>query len=458
MDIKKYKKIYMSGIGGISMSGIAMILNNWGFEVCGSDAIESQQTDLLEENGIKVIIGQKADNLNGDIDLYVYSAAIKENNPEFVKAKELGLKMIERGEFLGELTKLFKDTIGVSGTHGKTTTSSMLCCEFLEAKKDPTIQIGSNLKQINGNYRVGNSDYFIIEACEYSNSFLNFRQRSAIVLNIDDDHLDFFGNIENVKKSFIEYVSKLPENGFLVLNKDDERVFDLRNYTKTKVITVGKMDADWTYNNIEFDDNGYPSYDVYHNGNLCHRIKLSVEGEHNVFNSLCSIAMSDAYGIDIDTCAKALKDYTGAQRRMEYKGNFNGARVFDDYGHHPTEINAVLNAIKNKKHNKSWVVFEPHTYSRLVQHLNEFANVLSNFDYIIIIDIYAAREINTYNISEKDLVNLITKLNKNVVHISHYDEIVNYLQKNVQKDDIVLTLGAGYVTKISDLLVNKKDE
>lgn len=452
MNIRDYKKIFMSGIGGISMSGIAIILKKWGFDITGSDAISSLQTETLQKNGINVIIGQNADNIDKSFDLFIYTAAIKNDNPEYLKAQELGIKMIERGEFLGELTKLFEDTIGISGTHGKTTTSSMVSCEFLEAGYDPSIQIGSNLNQINGNYRVGHSDYFIIEACEYSNSFLNFKQRSAIVLNIDDDHLDFFGNIDNIKKSFIQYVGNLPENGFLVLNRDDERVYDLRNYTKAKVITVGKKDADWTFDNISFDSDGYPTYDLYHNGELVKNIKLSVFGKHNVFNSVCSIALSYAYGIDVDTSAKALLKYTGAERRMEFKGTVNGASIFDDYGHHPTEIAAVLEGIKNKEHNESWVVFEPHTFSRLSEHLLEFANILCGFDHIIVTDIYAAREKNTFNIHEKDLLNEIEKNGKKALHISDFNDIVAYLKNNVSKGDIIITLGAGYVTKIGKML------
>lgn len=453
IDIKKYKHIYMSGIGGISMSGIAEILKYWGYEVSGSDSNRSTQTEFLENSGIKVNIGQVSDNISDDIDLFVYSAAIKKDNPEFVKAVELSIPTVERGSFLGELTKLFPKTIGVAGTHGKTSTTSMVAESFLEAGMDPSIQVGANLKSIGGNYRVGKSEYFIIEACEYCDSYLNFHQHSAIVLNIDNDHLDYFGSIENIEKSFQKYVSLLPEDGYLVLNKDDDRCFNLRNYTKAKVITVGSKDANWTYSDVSFDDDGNPTYTVIHNGNVEGSIKLSVNGMHNVFNSLCAIALCHEYGIDIDTIGKALKKFDGASRRLEYKGTLNGAKVFDDYGHHPTEIMATINGIKNKKFNESWVVFEAHTYSRLVEHLHEFAEALINFDHIILIDIYAARETNTYNIHEEDLMNCLRDLGKESIHISDYDEIVKYLKNNVKENDIVLTLGAGNVTKIASKLV-----
>ncbi len=451
MNIKDYKNIYMVGIGGISMSGIAEILKKWNYNVWGSDWAKSGQTDWLENNGIKVNIGQVSENITEDIDLVVYTAAIKEDNPELVRARELGIPTIERGDFLGEITKLFKDTIGIAGTHGKTSTTSMVSYAFLEANYDPSIQVGANLKVLDGNYRVGNSDYFVIEACEYCESYLRFKQRSAIVLNIDDDHLDYFKNIDNIKKSFEKYVSLLPSDGYLVLNRDDERCYDLRNSTKAHVITVGKDNkADWYYDNVIFDDDGYPTYDAYYKGELKGRITLRVTGLHNVFNSLCCIALCNAYGIDIDIVAKALLKYDGASRRLEYKGMLNGAKVYDDYGHHPTEIRATINGIKNKKYNESWVVFEAHTYSRLAAHLKEFAESLVNFDHIIIIDIYAAREINTYNISEEDLIREINKLGKDAIHISDYDEVIKYLKDNVKEGDLILTLGAGNVTKIAN--------
>ena len=451
MNIKDYKNIYMVGIGGISMSGIAEILKKWNYNVWGSDGMKSGQTEWLEKNGIKVNIGQVKENITDDIDLVVYTAAIKEDNPELVRARELGIPTVERGDFLGEITKLFKDTIGIAGTHGKTSTTSMVSYSFLEANYDPSIQVGANLKVLDGNYRVGNSDYFIIEACEYCESYLSFKQRSAIVLNIDDDHLDYFKNIDNIKKSFEKYVSLLPSDGYLVLNRDDERCYDLRNSTKAQVITVGKDNkADWYYDNVTFDDDGYPTYDAYYKGELKGKITLKVTGLHNVFNSLCCIALCNAYGIDIDVVAKALLKYDGASRRLEYKGMLNGAKVYDDYGHHPTEINATIMGIKNKKYNESWVVFEAHTYSRLVAHLKEFAQSLIHFDHIIIIDIYAAREVNTYNISEEDLIKEINKLGKEAIHISDHDEVIKYLKDNVKEGDLILTLGAGNVTKIAN--------
>ena len=449
------KHVYMIGIGGISMSGIAEILVNYGYTVSGSDMTENEMVKHLEEEGIKVNIGQVSENITNDIDLVVYTAAIKDTNPELVKARELGIECVERGVFLGELTENFKDCIGVAGTHGKTTTSSMVSCVFVEAGVDPSIQIGANLTQIGGNYRVGKSDYFIIEACEYMDSFQNFKQRSAIVTNIDNDHLDYFKNIDNISKSFEKYVSHLPENGLLVLNMDNDRCYDLRNHTKAEVITVSKnnKEADYYTKNIEFDDRGCPSYDVYKKDEFITRIKLNVRGEHNVLNSLEAYALCDWYKIDSKDIVKGLANFTGASRRMEYKGKFNGANVYDDYGHHPTEIEATSDAILKEKHKESYAIFEAHTYSRFYEHVDSFAKSLTKFDHIIVIDIYAAREENIYGVKPEDLVEKLVKLGKDAKYISDYDEIKTYLKERVKEGDLIITLGAGNVTKVASKLV-----
>ena len=450
------KHVYMIGIGGISMSGIAEILVNYGYEVSGSDITESEMVKHLRNNNIKVNIGQVKENITSDIDLVVYTAAIKKDNEELLKAKELGIETIERGAFLGELTENFKDCIGVAGTHGKTTTSSMVSCVFMEANMDPSIQIGANLNVINGNYRVGKSDYFIIEACEYMDSFQNFKQKSAIVTNLDNDHLDYFKNIDNISKSFKEYVSHLPSNGLLVLNMDNERCYELRNYTKAKVLTVSleNENADYISKNIEFDELGCAKYDVYKKNDYLGTIKLNVKGIHNVLNSLECVALSLWYKIDIDKIINGLLKFNGASRRMEYKGKFNGANVYDDYGHHPTEIEATSNAVLNEKYNESYAIFEAHTYSRVKNHLDDFVKSLIKFDHIIVIDIYAAREENIYNVSPIDIVNKLKEKNKDAVFISDFYEIKDYLSSRVKENDLIITLGAGNVTKIANLLTN----
>ena len=449
------KKIYMIGIGGISMSGIAFILKHYGYDVSGTDAVENNEVKKLRENGITVNIGHKKENITPDIDKVVYTAAISDDNVELVEARRLGIETLERADFLGEITEHFKDTIGVSGTHGKTTTSSMVSCVFMEANMDPSVQIGANLDVIGGNYRIGKSDYFIIEACEYKDSYLRFKQRSAIVTNIDDDHLDYFKSIENIEASFREYVSHLPSDGLLVLNFDDEKTLKLKDFTHAKVLTASmkSSDADYYAKNITYDNLGNPSYDVYQKDTLITHIELGIKGIHNVINSLECFVLCNWYGIDIKDIVNGIKKYKGASRRMEYKGKFMSANVYDDYGHHPTEIEATANAILKSKHNESYVIFEGHTYSRVFEHLDSFVESLRKFDHIIVIDIYAAREKNIYNISANDIVDRLKEKNKDAIYISDYDDIKEYLRKRVKEDDIVLTLGAGNVTKIANLLV-----
>ncbi len=452
--LKKYKKIHMVGIGGVSMSGIAEILKKWGFDVSGSNNVENDATRKLVDSGINVIIGHHAENVVG-ADVVVYTAAIDPENIELKTARLLDIETIERCDFLGEITRCYENTITVSGTHGKSTTTSMLSLCFLEAEKDPSIQVGADLKQINGNYKVGESSYFLLEACEYVESFLKFSPKSEIILNIDNDHLDYFKNFENIKKAFIKYVKLAPQDGFIVLNADDKNCLDLREYTKAKVITYGieNENANFIARDIKFDEEGFSSYEVYKDGKFYEKIKLSVPGIHNVLNSLACIAMCDAYGLDKTKVKSALSKFVGAGRRFEYKGKVNNAKIYDDYGHHPTEILATSKALKNKEFNKSWVVFQPHTYSRTKTLIDDFAKALLNYDNIIILDIYAAREKNVYNISSIDLVNKIKDLGKEAKYIPNFEECVSYLKQNVKEGDIVLTQGAGTVTEIGDMLI-----
>ena len=454
-SLKQYKHIHMIGIGGVSMSGIAEILHYWGFVVTGSDSSQSEVTDKLINKHIPVKIGHDLENVE-KANLVVFSAAIKKDDPELVRAKELNIPTIERGTFLGTLTKAFRNTICVSGTHGKTTTTSMISLCFLEACKDPSIQVGAYLKQLDGNYRVGTSDYFIIEACEYVESYLKLYPKTEVILNIDNDHLDYFGTIDNIVKSFGNYVKLLPDDGLLVINWDDSNCMKLTKNTHAKVLTYGinNQNANFIARNINFNSNGFPTFDVYFNNNFYKTISLSVPGEHNVMNALACIAVCYEYGIEKEDIKNALFKYTGAHRRFEYKGSFNNINVYDDYGHHPTEILATANALKQKTYNKSWVIFQPHTYSRTKSLLDEFANALTNFDNIIVTDIYAARENNTYNVSSQDLVNKIKELGHNAICISNFDDIVKYVKENANPKDIVLTLGAGTVTNIGPMLVD----
>ena len=454
--LKKYKNIHMIGIGGISMSGIAEILHNWGFNITGSDCSNSENIQILLKKGIKVTVGHNLDDVKNS-DVVVYSAAIKQDDPEMVEAKKLNIPTIERADFLGEITRCYKDTICISGTHGKTTTTSMVSVCFVNALTNPSIQVGAYLKQIDGNYRIGTSEHFIIEACEYVESFLKFSPKAEIILNIDNDHLDYFKTFENIKKAFIKYVKLLPDDGILAINGDDTNCLDLPQYTNAKVITYGikNQDTNFYASNIKFDNDGFAEFDVYNDNKFFDTFKLSVPGIHNVLNALACIAICNEYNIDKTIIKSSLLNFTGAHRRFEYKGKVREiASVYDDYGHHPTEILATAKALSNKKYNKSWVIFQPHTYSRTKNLLDDFANALINFDNIIILDIYAARELNTYNISSIDLVNKINSLGRKALYIPDFNECANYIKNHVEKDDIVITLGAGTVTDIGPMLCN----
>lgn len=458
-ELKQYKHIHMIGIGGTSMSGIAEILKRYGFIVTGSDASESELVDKLRESNIHVVVGHDLENLR-KADLVVYSAAILETDIEMQEAKRLNIKTMERSTFLGLITEAYRDTICISGTHGKTTTTSMISVCFLEAKKDPTIQVGAILKQIDGNNRVGRSDFFILESCEYVESFLKFHPKTEVILNIDNDHLDYFKDLDHVKNAFVKFVGLLPDDGLLILNADDKNCVDLYKNTNSKIVTFGinNEKSNFVARNISFDNNGFPLFDVYRNNTFYKSIKLSVPGLHNVYNALACIATCYEYGIEKEVIKEGLLKYTGAHRRFEYKGNTNGASVYDDYGHHPTEIKAVYDAMKKKKYNRSWVIFQPHTYSRTKNLLNEFAQALSGFDNIIVTDIYAAREKNTYGISSKDLVKQINinRVGRQALYMSDFHEIAKYIRDRVMPNDIVITLGAGTVTQIGPMILEGK--
>lgn len=438
------------------MSGIAAILKNFGFNVTGSDWTQSETTDKLNSMGIHVTIGHDIANIK-NADVIVYSAAIKQDDPEMQEAKKLNIPTIERADFLGELTRCYKDTICISGTHGKTTTTSMISLCFVNAMQDPSIQVGAFLKQLDGNYLVGNSEHFIIEACEYVESFLKFSPKAEVILNIDNDHLDYFKTFDNIKNAFIKYVKLLPENGILIVNGDDNNCLDLINITKSKAITYGinNKNSDFYADNITFNSDGFANFDVYKNTKFYGSFKLSIPGVHNVLNALACISLCDYYGISSNIINIALSEFTGAHRRFEFKGKIkNTVSVYDDYGHHPTEIEATAKSLMNKKYNQSWVIFQPHTYSRTKNLLDDFARALLNFDNIILLDIYAARESNTYGISSKDLANKIISLGKDAKYIPDFQECASYVKNNVNNNDIVLTLGAGTVTEIGNMLID----
>lgn len=450
------KKIHFIGIGGISMSGIAEILHTKGSIVTGSDMQMSKAVEMLINKGINITIDENP-TLIDDADIVVYTAAISKDNKELIRAKELNKEMYERAKFLGLITKEYDNVLCISGTHGKSTTTGMVASCFLEDDLNPTIQLGAFLPKINANYYVGDNKYFIMEACEYVDSFLSFYPTSEIILNIDNDHLDYFKNMDNVLSSFTKYMNLLPENGNLIINVDDENINNLELPKNINILSYGiKNNANITAKNITYDNLGHPEFDVYYNNELYLHIHLNILGNHNIYNALATISMCIIYNISKDAITKGLNEYVGVERRFEFIGTYkDNILVYDDYAHHPTEINATLNSAKSIKCHQNYAIFQSHTYSRTKEHLEEFANILKNFDNIIIAPIYPAREKNIYNIKEEDLVNLIKPYNENVLYINSFDNIVSYLKDNLQDNDLVITIGAGPVNEVGLKLLDK---
>lgn len=439
------------------MSGFAQLLHENGFTVKGSDSQESKITKHLASLGIDIIYGQNFENITDDIDFVVYTAAIHPDNPEYMAAQQKNIPMMERASMVGQVMKNYKNAIGISGTHGKTTTTSMLSHVFLAAQKDPTISVGGILEAIQGNIRIGHSENFITEACEYTNSFLKFFPTAEIILNIDADHLDFFKDIDDIRQSFQKYAKLLPENGVLVINSEIPEYQTITNNLSCKVITYGLTDnAEYSAAGISFDENGHGSFELLHNGKKTgDTIYLSVIGKHNISNALSVIALSLYYGISMEQIKEGLLAFTGTERRFELKGSFNGVTVIDDYAHHPTEIAATLQAAQRYPHKHLWCVFQPHTYTRTRSLLKEFAEALSQAENIVLADIYAARETDPGDISSRTLQEEIKKLGKEAYYFPSFDEIKEFLSKKCIDGDLLITMGAGNVVNIGEDLISK---
>ncbi|MGN8761187.1 UDP-N-acetylmuramate--L-alanine ligase [Oribacterium sp. HCP3S3_B9] len=448
--------VHFIGIGGISMSGLAEILLSRKFPVSGSDSHESALTDQLAAQGAVVHYPQIAENITDDIDVVVYTAAIHPDNPEFRAAQEKNLPMLTRAQLLGEIMRNYKEAINVSGTHGKTTTTSMITEILLEAHKDPTVSVGGMLKDIGGNIRVGGQETFVVEACEYTNSFLSFFPTIEVILNVEADHLDFFKDIDDIRHSFKLFAEKLPEDGLLVINKDIKHSEYFTQALKCRVVTFGhEKDADYTANFISYDKFAHPSYTLFYKGEELAQVELGVTGEHNIYNSLAAVAVARSLDIPMEVILRGLKRFTGTDRRFQKKGSVNGFTIIDDYAHHPQEIAATIEAAKKYPHRKLWIVFQPHTYSRTAALLDDFAGALSQADEIVLADIYAAREKNTIGISSDDLRKHMLEQNTNVYYIPKFEDIEDFLLQHVEEGDVLITMGAGDIYKVGDDLLKQ---
>ena len=454
--------VYFVGIGGISMSGLAEILADAGFKVSGSDRQKSPLTEGLEHKGIKVFYGQRATNITPDIDCVVFTSAIREDNPEYIATMEQGLPHLTRAELLGQLMKNYGTSIAISGTHGKTTTTSMISEILLQAGTDPTISVGGIYKPIGGNIRVGGSKYFVTEACEYTNSFLSFFPTVGIILNIEEDHLDFFKDLADIRHSFRKFAELLPADGCLIINADIPDYKEIADGLPCKVITYSMSDTGTDYypSGISHDAFGHPQFTAHtditatgDNDIAARQISLSVSGDHNIGNALAALALGDFLHMDSEISVKALKSFTGTDRRFEYKGTIGGVNIIDDYAHHPTEITATLKAAQNYPHKTLWCVFQPHTYTRTKAFMDDFAKALCLADKVVLADIYAARETDNLGISSRTLQEKIQAAGGTCYYYPTFDEIENFLLENCTKDDLLITMGAGDVHKIGENLL-----
>ncbi|MGO1042391.1 UDP-N-acetylmuramate--L-alanine ligase [Clostridioides difficile] len=448
--------IHFIGIGGISMSALAEICINKGYQVSGSDSNESYLLDKLRDQGANIYIGQKKENISDDVNMVVYTAAVHPDNEELIAAREKNKLIMNRATFLGQIMREYKNSIAVSGTHGKTSTTSMLSTIFEYADLDPTILVGGNLSMIGGNVKIGNSNHFITEACEYVDSFLNFNPKISIVLNVEEDHLDYFSGIDEIKASFNKFGKLLPPDGYFIINGDDENVNDILYDVKATIIKYGRdSDNDAVIKDIHFDNSGHGIFKIEYQGKDLGEFELSVYGLHNIYNASSAIMAALVSGIDLETIRKNVKIYKGVGRRFEAKGYYKNALVIDDYAHHPTELKATLAAAKKLKKSTLWCIFQPHTYTRTKSLLGEFSEAFYAADKVIITDIYAAREDDPGDIHSKDLVEKLYQNNVDAIYIKEFEDIVKYLRENVNDNDLVITAGAGPIYKVADLLVEK---
>ena len=448
----KNKKIHFIGIGGISMSGLAEILIKNSYKVSGSDMQLSHITNKLKEKGAEIYIGHDGNNIK-EADLVVYTAAISPENPEYLKAKELNLPLMDRAEFLGHIMKGHKYNVAVAGTHGKTTTTSMICHIVLEEDVDPTILVGGELDVIGGNVLAGNSDYFITEACEYKESFLKFFPYIGTILNIDADHLDYYRDIDHIKDTFKKFISIIPKEGYLVANVEDENIrtiLENGNY-KCNMVTYGLNSGMLQAKNISYNESSCATFDVYKEGEMLFKVSLNVPGQHNVLNSLASIGTALSLNFSENSITSGLCSFKGTHRRFEVKGTKKGVTVIDDYAHHPTEIKATFNATSNYPHNKIYCVFQPHTYTRTLSLFEDFSDSFYGVDCLILADIYAAREKDTKVISSTMLGDRIREKNVNCINIHNFEDITSYLKCNLKEGDVLITMGAGDVFKIGEM-------
>ncbi len=442
------RKGFLVGIGGVSMSSLADVLRGMGITVSGSDMNESPNVQALRRSGITVHLGHAAENISDEIDFVVRTAAVHDDNPEIVAARARGIPVFERTQAWGAISKDYANALCIAGTHGKTTTTSMATHILMAADRDPTVMIGGTLPLLNAGHRVGHGNTIIMEACEYYNSFLSFHPTVAVILNVEADHLDFFKDLDDVKRSFRAFAQRTPEDGFVVANADDEETMDALRDVGRKILTFGLgKDADVHAENVEFRG-ANSHFDIIYNGQLFTDVTLHVPGIHNVKNALAAAAASICLGIRPTAVKYGLAGFNGAGRRFEFKGKYNGADIYDDYAHHPGELKALLDAVEQLGYQRTVLVFQPHTYTRTAALFDDFVEQLRRPDKLLLAEIFAAREQNTIGISSADLAAKV----EGACFCPSFAELEETLRAIAQPGDIVLTVGAGDVYKIGEHL------
>lgn len=455
------KKIHFIGIGGISMSSLAQILHEQGWTVTGSDIRENENLKPLRDLNIPIAIGQVPENITPDMELIVYTAAVHEDNPELMAARKLAqekpeqTRVIERSVLLGEMIDQYEIPIGIAGTHGKTSTSSMLSYIFMEAKADPTVTIGGILRNFGTNFHIGHSPYIIYEACEYSDSFLEFRGKVNIITNIEAEHLDYFGTVERMRQSFHRFSEIMREDGVLITGLNEAPLF---SDFKGTLLTVSLDDprADYICANVVHHEGRLgSSFDLIFRGTNLGTLDIYVPGEHYIFDAMCAAAAALCQDIPFEAVRKGLSTYQSTKKRFEYKGVWNGVTIVDDYAHHPTEIRATLKAAREVPHKELYVAFQPHTYSRTKTFLPDFVKALSLADHVVLADIYAAREPDLHEVHSTDIQKGLLEQGIDCHYFPSFDEIEEFLLKNISSGDLLITMGAGTIATIGESILRR---
>jgi len=446
------KRVHMIGIGGSSMSGLAKMLKAKKYQVTGSDNLETHTTRNLCKAGIPVTIGHFTKNVQG-ADLIVYTIAILPDNVERLEAEKLSIPCIERALLLGQLMEGYDIAIGVCGTHGKTSTTSMLSQVLVEAGADPTIHIGGSLGFIGGSTRIGKSGIFLTEACEFNASFLHLRPTIAVVLNIDADHLDFYRDIDHIQETYLQFLSLLPAKGLAIGNGDDERVVNLLKRLDCATATFGLgANNDWQPSHLRYDEFGHGRFDISYYGKMLGHVRLKVAGFFHVQNALACMASAHAQGIDISIACEAISEFAGAHRRFEHTSTIEDVKLYHDYGHNPVEMRNILSVAVMQPHNRLWAVMQPHTYSRVKRLFNDYLDCTQAADITLVTDIYAAREKDPGNIKAEQIVEGMLAHGICAVHTPTFADAERYLREHWKAGDMVLTMGCGNINQLNDLI------